>query len=440
LHSYRPRQGEPNASEEEPEFESFESAWEAIQAVPEELLNDFEDELWETQSRRLIYGTKHASVIDAVEPIREGGAAGTAIAADHQPTRVVRYLILNERPNLIQTAVEVLSVGAPYKHYFRQRRNDGSVVDDAWMALPPPPVSRTHLGGLAMALPLWHKANTATDNKAAAPTRTAPNEPFAAPNCLLIGAGGCSLAHTLAANLFLEKHNQKNADDDPESMPRLTAVEASPEILKASELWFGAKSSEKDDEKDDEKTNENHGETARSPEPPFFDLVHDTGESYLASLVESSEREGETSLIDILIVDAEDGTAPPRSMRTPEFWQGQVLPSLNLTRSPIVAVNAIGTDSEVSELVRTMQTALCGNGSGNDCVILVVDPPPEAGVTDRHKLVFALFRDTTSKGGDPDPGAVGLGIAEDDLRGHVDAPGAWKPQIEAALRTAFANI
>jgi hypothetical protein len=295
-----------------------------------------------------------------------------------------------------------------------------------------------------MALPLWHKAN-----------KNPSNGQFPAPNCLLIGAGGCSLAHTLAANLFLEKYNRKNAqldatdrrDDNPESMPRLTAVEASPEILKASELWFGAQGAKKDDENDDEKTNKNHGETARSPEPPFFDLVRDTGESYLASLVESSDREREkdannceNSLIDILIVDAEDGAAPPRSMRTPDFWKGRVLPSLNLARFPIVAVNAIGTDSEISELVRTMRTALCGNGSGNDCIVLVVDPPPDAGVTDRHKLVFALFGDKTSTGGDPDPGAAGWGLAEDDLRGHVDAPGAWKPQIEAALRAAVGNI
>ena len=197
LHSYQPNQPdetETESDEQQAEFESFESTWEAIQSVPEELLKAFEDELWETQSKRFVYGSKDVSVIDAVLDEEES----------HQNSKVVRYLVWNERPNLIQTAVEVPRIGAPYEHYLYNEKDTTQLV-----ARPPAPISQTHLGGLAIALPFWLKANDNPNNKDGDPSSKYIN----APNCLLIGAGGCSLAHTLAANLFLDGYNQIAATD-----------------------------------------------------------------------------------------------------------------------------------------------------------------------------------------------------------------------------------
>jgi hypothetical protein len=458
---------ETETEPQQAEFESFESAWDAIQSVPDELLNDFEDELWETQSKRFVYGTKQVSVIDAVE--NHGDASATTADNDQSKTKTVfRYLILNERPNLIQTAVEVPRVGAPYHHYCNVEED---AVPEKLVHRPPSPVSQTHLGGLAMALPFWYNANGIADEdsdnpSAPSPTTTPKDHSFSHPNCLLIGAGGCSLAHTLAANLFLESYNhhqnsvsydranRKNNDDPIKSIkrPELTAVEACPEILRASKLWFGAG----DDKEGEKKMQSNHHTT--TTEPPFFDLVCDTGESYLESLVASLRRaeklldENNSSSsssrlpIDILIIDAEDGSAPPKSMRTLEFWNELVLPSLNPASGSVVGVNAIGTDSETSALVRTMREAFCGNaasgggvmsggtGSGYDYTVLVVAPPPEAKVTDRHKLIFALPSKKVGQSDAPD-----WGLAEDHLKGRVDAPKAWEQQIKAALRATLAE-
>jgi hypothetical protein len=451
LHSYQPRPGEEEHETEpqaqaQAEFESFDSAWDAIQLVPDELLNDFEDELWETQSKRFVYGTKQVSVLDVVEH-----------HASKLTKTVFRYLILNERPNLIQTAVEVPSVGAPYHHY--SNNVEGDEVLETLVPRPPSPVSQTHLGGLAMALPFWQNANGITNGDADKLIATTTPEDYHAssPNCLLIGAGGCSLAHTLAANLFLENYNHNNfASHDRANRksndrttiksfnrPELIAVEACPEILRASQLWFGAGGDKEQETK--KKIVINHATTT---EPPFFNLVCDTGESYLKSLVVSLRREGklleETNSsscrpIDILIIDAEDGSAPPLSMRTPEFWNELVLPSLNPASGTVVAVNAIGTDSEISALVCNMREAFgdsarsdVGTYCGYEYTVLVVDPPPEAKVTDRHKLIFVLPSKLVAQSD------IALGLAKDDLKGCVDAPKAWEEQIKTALRVTLA--
>lgn len=468
LHSYQPRPGEEahetaSESESEPQtqaqaqadFDSFESAWDAIQLVPDELLNDFEDELWETQSKRFVYGTKQVSVIDAVENHADATSADNDESEITKTTTAVfRYLILNERPNLIQTAVEVPCVGAPYHHYFNIEEDE---VPETLIPRPPSPVSQTHLGGLAMALPFWYSANGDSDN----PITTPEDRHHSPPNCLLIGAGGASLAHTLAANLFLKSYNSNrhqnsvSCDSDAATTiksinrPELTAVEACPEILRASQLWFGA-----GDEKEEATEAEKSNHPTTNTEPPFFDLVCDTGESYLESLVASLKREEKLSHetnssssssshrpIDILIIDAEDGSAPPISMRTPAFWNEMVLPSLNPASGSVVAVNAIGTDSETSALVCTMREAFCDSApsdgeahSGYDYTVLVVDPPPEAKVTGRHKLIFALPSKLAAESD-----AQNWGLTEDDLKGCVDAPKAWEEQIKAALRVTLAE-
>jgi len=414
LHSYQSSQ---EGKSTEAEFESFDSAWEAIQSVPEDLLKEFEDELWETQSRRFVYGTKEVSVIDEIET----KANSNSDVTQPQDAKVIRYLVLNERPNLIQTAVEVPEVGAPYEHYHFDEKKQ-------MVARPPSPISQTHLCGLAMALPFWNKANPTDDSSAEAKI-------FNPPSCLLIGAGGCSLAHTLAANLFLKEYNEKflsgnqgTDEEQPQSIerPGLAAVEACPEILQASTLWFGA-----GNEGDDSKKVK-----ARELQPPFFDLVQSTGESYLESLIKSLNAKTATdgpkhpSLIDLLIIDAEDGSAPPKSMRTHEFWKKLVLPCLNRDQSPVIGVNSIGTKSETNDLINTVEEVL-----GGDYTILVLAPPPEAMVTDRHKLIFALPKAKIDAAAE----VACWSLSKDELTGYVDAPEAWAKEISVALKETFAK-
>eukprot|EP00536_Pseudo-nitzschia_multiseries_P010177 jgi/Psemu1/25245/gm1.25245_g len=435
--------------EEPPEFDSFESAWEAVRMVPEELLDEFEDELWKTQSKRFVYGTKTVSVIDAIErpsadSLRNQHQQPTANGVKRQTTdiettdgansdgqrgsdeRIFRYLVLNERPHLIQTAIEVDSVGAPYDY----RHSDGQ----------PSPISQTHLGGLAMALPFWRKANagvaeaTPGDNNA----RVIVDDLILnknAPNCVLIGAGGCSLAHTLAADLYRHySHEQR---------PLLSAVEACPEILRASRLWFGAGT----------ETQDGHGpatapSSSQTPLPPAsFDLVCDTGESYLQSLKSCCDEENEDGpnqkmMIDVLIIDAEDGSAPPESMRTTIFWTETVLPVLNFgerrSHRPVVGVNAIGNESEVSELMDTMRKAFDDDSEYDEYTILAVSPPPEAKVSNRHKLVFVLpiSKDRTTTCNPRLLRCQNLLLTEDELRNCVDVPASWEQQVRIALAGA----
>jgi len=118
-------------------------------------------------------------------------------------------------------------------------------------------------------------------------------------------------------------------------------------------------------------------------------------------------------------------------MRSHDFWNNLVLPSLNHNRSPVVGVNSIGTKFETDALVLTMQKAF-----GGDYKILVVDPPPQTMVTDRHKLIFALPQTQIAKSGPADEAAY-WSVSENKLKGHVDAPEAWMREIYVALKKAF---
>jgi len=324
------------------EFSSFEYAWRAIQEVPLELLDEFENELWITQSKRFIHGNKTISVIDIIDQ------------GKHTSNTVFRHLIHNQRPHLIQTAVEVPYVGAQYNPAI----------------LLPSPISQTHLGGLAMAVPFWNAANR--------------NVQKSSPNCLLIGAGGCSLAHTLATNLINRP-------------PLLTAVECCPEIIQAARLWFGAE--------------DKLLSSSSILSGPTFNLVQSTGESYLQSLIAPPH-----ARIDVLIIDAEDGSAPPSSMQTNTFWEQTVFPKLS--SNCVVGVNVIGTEEESGRLQEVIRNTFLPKG---DYEIISIAPPPEADVSARHKLLFAL------------PKHVVLGeITAEALNFFVDMPMAWEKEIHNA--------
>jgi len=271
------------------------------------------------------------------------------------------------------------------------------------------------------------------------------------PNCLLIGAGGCSLAHTMTVN-FRSNSNSHAYADKTKQQPLLTAVEACPEILCASQLWFGAGNGKEDG---------NGLEAAviklspPGPPPAFFDLVCDTGQSYLESLVrecgdDELRSKYKQSMVDVLVIDAEDGSAPPKSMRTSDFWADTVLPALNFTTAalpfggcggPVVGVNVIGSESEIARLMDTMRKAFANSEHSNTHTysVLAVSPPPEAEVSNRHRLVFALPTSDNDSDSDDDVLTSPTDrrgrflLTEDELRDCVDVPWAWEQQVRVAF-------
>ena len=424
------------------DFDSFDDAWDTIQQVPTELMIEFENDLWTNQKKKFIHGNKVVSVLDSIEEKKEKDSND-----DEKDNVVYRYLVLNERPNLIQTAIEVPHVGAPYKH--------NTIINST--PRRPSPISQTHLGGLAMVLPFWYRI---------AEAETVPS--LSPPNCVLIGAGGCSLAHTLADNLYI-KHGPQQY---PNNLNVLTAVEPCAEIIEASRLWFGGG--------EFVTLNSQRNENNIHDHLVLFDLVHDTGESYLKLLLSSqpastcekkdekyAASSGDTKpLIDVLIIDAEDGTgAPPTSMRKKQFWSDLLIPSLNtnlfctgnnaiIQRSNrnednenheninnndssrknafVIGVNFIGTKQELNDFIDMLHKVFTAAAAVKDgsyeeqqppCAILVVDPPEEANVSDRHKLIFIL------------PNSITTNITVDDLIGYVDQPSAWEKKIQIALRS-----
>lgn len=325
LHSFGP----------DSEYTTFDDAYDAIIHVDEGLLADLEEEQWSTQRKKFVFGSRLVSVIDT-ESVSEDAKNNTTT------TTTIRQLVLNERPNLVQTAVSVAAVAAPY---------------DTTHARPAP-LSETHLGGLALALAFWHTAN---------PGRSGPFSP----RCVVIGAGGCSLPAVLAANLH---HAQ----------PRLVAVEPCAEVREAASKWFGA------------------GASCCN-----FDLVGGFGEEWLAEVARQKH-----SLLDVVIIDAEDGLAPPASMRSVSFWRDLVLPVLSV--NAILAVNVIADQDEKESLRLLVQDNLPDNYS-----VVLLPAPPEASVSDRHALLFAVPK-----------GVLELDFDEVDVGRLVDNPAAWLRQVK----------
>lgn len=275
-------------------FPDFEEAYELLKDVEPEVLLDFENDLWSNQRQKVVWSSKQVSVIDTEGP--ETRPDGVPVAT--------RSLILNERPHLIQSSVEISAIGAAGPSNF---------------GAPPPLTGAmgTHVGGLALAVPLWlcRFTSTATSRRS--------------PRVAIIGAGGCTLPSVLANLGAL-----------------VTAVEPNDEVREAALGCFGVS---------DER----------------FHLVPGLGEDYLR----------EEALLDVLIIDAEDGAAPPQAMRERAFWADVVAPSLS--PAAVVAVNCIGEEEEKVELRRTVESALLRHS------VWVCDVPAEAGVSARHSLLFA---------------------------------------------------
>ena len=273
-------------------FPDFEEAYSLLQSVDPAVLRDFENEMWETDRKKFVWGTKKVSVIDS--------------ANNGDLTTVTRSLLLNQRPNLIQSSVEIPSVGA-----------DGPSTFGA-----PPPLegpTGTHLGGLALSLPLW-----LTGHQEGPP-----------PQCAIIGAGGCTVPAVMARSGAI-----------------VTAVDPEEDVLEAARACFGAGDGR-------------------------FEMVLGCGIEFLEGL---RQRNGER--LDVLIIDAEDGTAPPEDMARGHFWTDVVAPVLQ--PSAVVAVNCIGDEMEKTALKEVMKDALPMHSVWN-CAV-----PSKAMITDRHTILFAV--------------------------------------------------
>ena len=191
--------------------------------------------------------------------------------------------------------------------------------------------------------------------------------PDANPRCAVIGAGGCELPNTLATF-------------NPSS---LVAVEPSEEVRNAAALFFGADASK-------------------------YELVGSDGESFLSSQPSSS--------LDLLIVDADDGNIPPKSMRAYSFFTDLVIPALS--DNGVMAINAVGSVDEISTLEGTIRASFPNHSTAR------LPAPREAGVnSERHVLLFVT----------PSP------IIPEELSANlikrpvVSSPKLWIEQIERTL-------
>ena len=191
--------------------------------------------------------------------------------------------------------------------------------------------------------------------------------PQARPHCAVIGAGGCALANTLVSF----------------DLSSLTAVEPSDSVRSAALLFFGADTSK-------------------------FSLVGGDGLSYLGQQPLSS--------LDLLIIDADDGNIPPKSMSTMEFFLDSVAPVLSA--DGVLGINAIGSSDELSALEATVRDSFPDHYTAS------IPAPPEAEVdSDRHALLFVT------------PSPIVLHELEARLKERpvVSEPQAWMNSIHASI-------
>ena len=245
---------------------------------------------------RFIHSTRDISVID-MEITGEGKA--------------IRSLVFNARPKLIQSSITIDHVGARAQV----------------LGFPPPLVGliATHLGGLALAVPLWLASNHKT-----LPAKNGLDRP----RTIVIGAGGCTIPAVLA-----------KAGCD------VTVIEPRTDVHDAAKQYFGA-------------------------DDAGIKFFVGKGEQYLNDSKDLIKK------LDLLLIDAEDGkSAPPQTMREESFWTGMVSP--HLATNAVVAVNVIADQDERMELTRIVDKALQAHD------VWCCDVPGIANVSDRHCIMFA---------------------------------------------------
>lgn len=283
-------------------WSTFDESYEILQEVDPNVLWELETELWEENRMKFIHSTKSISVIDYF--VQEGGK------------NAIRSLVFNTRPKLIQSSIEV------------EYNTSGSCEKILWQK-PPPLVgfTSTHLGGLALSMPLWLASNKRMNDKHATQTKL--------PNVLVLGAGGCTVPSLLA-----------------QAGCKVTAIEANEDVRQAALDYFGATEA-------------------------GIELLSGYGEEYLQNLVHSNSH----TKFDILLIDAEDGkSAPPKSMKSGAFWNDV---QSKIHSDAVVAINIISDASERMEFQISVSDALPYHNVWR-CKV-----PEVAEVSKRHSLLFA---------------------------------------------------
>lgn len=346
-----------------------------------QLLLEYENDMQTKQGVMFVWSTKEVSVIDVTDNI---------------DTEIMnRCLIFNDRPHLIQSSIRIDS--------------GDNGVDNAAVAAPPHLLgeSGTHLGGLALAVPLLDCITSAHDNQKQKKTRKEKE-------AIVIGAGACTVPMVLSNN----------------SSWNVRAIEPSHDVLHAAKTYFGA-------------------------EAKNLELIASTGEEYLASILQQQQQQTATSLEEkdndesksgkgrkcqILIVDAEDGssisdddnsseeeeiilTAPPKSMQSKEFWSNLVVPNLDNDKEAVIAINVIGTKAATKRFQNMLKDALPNHYDIVSCGV-----PHEAGVSSRHSLLFALSRPLEEEHLDDL-----LGNKLEMLGMYVDLPHLWLRELKKGM-------
>jgi len=373
-----------------------------------QLLLEWETDLQTKQGVTFVWSTKEVSVVDVTD-------------ADMMRNRC---LIFNDRPHLIQSSIRIGSSGSG------SGSGDNDIDNNA--ATAPPHLlgeSGTHLGGLALAVPLlncisdaaaghdvnnnnYNDDNNNHDNQKKTKTKKEKE-------AIVIGAGACTVPMVLA--------NNSPPFPNGASSWNVRAIEPSRDVLHAAKTYFGA-------------------------EAKSLELIQSTGEEYLSSLLQQQHQQTSTTSLEkdynskssrrgrkcqILIVDAEDGssisgdssseeeilTAPPKSMQSKEFWSNLVVPNLDEKEEVVIAINIIGTKAATKRFQHMLKDALPGHYDIVSCGV-----PPEAGVSSRHSLLFALSRPLEEEYLD-----CLLGNKSSMAGLYVDLPHLWLRELKKGL-------
>mmetsp|Transcript_7323 Transcript_7323/g.14543 ORF Transcript_7323/g.14543 Transcript_7323/m.14543 type:complete len:483 (-) Transcript_7323:895-2343(-) len=364
-------------------WNTFDEAYDLLRQVDPAVLREFETNARLKDGMEFAYATREVSVIDVDTGIRrvrvgqnsdsrqEEGSSddGNGGGGGGGGSGAIRSLIFNARPKLIQSSIEIERVGAA-----------GPRV---WGA-PPPLVgpTATHLGGLALTLPLWLACGGGgggEKNK-----RDGRREPSA----VVLGAGGCTIPAVLA-----------------KAGCHVTAVEPSEDVRHAARHYFGASDGD-------------------------VELLPGFGEDYLMTRIDNNGNQSADTTcdaaIDILIIDAEDGnSAPPASMKEESFWKDVVVPSLS--PNGVVAVNVIADHDERNKFIRMVNEVMESHH------IWCCEVPSIAKVSNRHSFMFATPSAAEEGGLD-----IMTSVKEEmDKFSYVDMKLEWTKELENARMFRF---
>lgn len=344
-------------------WNTFDEAYDLLRQVDPAVLREFETTVRTQDGMEFVYATKDVSVIDM--RVVQNSQAGTCSDDGKDTGGGIRSLVFNARPKLIQSSIEIECVGAA-----------GPKV---WGA-PPPLVglTATHLGGLALALPLWLACSGGKNNR---------RDERKKPSAVVLGAGGCTIPAVLA-----------------KAGCHVTAIEPSEDVRYAARHYFGASDG-------------------------GVELLAGFGEDYLVSRMNNGNDATDNicdAAIDILVIDAEDdNSAPPSSMKEESFWNDAVVPSLS--PNGVVAVNAIADQDERNKFIRMVNEVMESHH------IWCCEVPSIAKVSNRHSIMFAT--PTAAEEG-------GLDIMtsvkkEMDKFNYVDMKLEWTKELENARMFRF---